>query len=55
MKTIKGYISTNKVGSESKFEFEVEDNATPEEIEELAREAAFERIDWSYTVDGEAP
>ena len=29
-------------------EFEVEDNATDDEIEELAKEAAFDCIDWSW-------
>jgi hypothetical protein len=52
MKKIQGSISTNKVGSESEFEFEMDDDATPEEIEEAAREAAFDLIDWYYTIDG---
>lgn len=55
MKKIKGYIATNKVGSTCEFEFEMDDDATLEEIEEAAREAAFDRIDWSYTIDGESP
>lgn len=55
MKQIKGYIKTNKVGSTCEFEFEIEDDATPEEIEEWAKEAAFENIEWSYTINGEDP
>lgn len=52
MKTIKGYVRTNKVGSDCEFEFEVEDDCTDEEIEEEAREAMFEQIEWGFTVDG---
>lgn len=33
------------------FEFEVDDDCTPEEIEELAREAMFEHIEWNFTVE----
>lgn len=52
MKQIKGSISTDKVGSRCEFEFEMDDDATAEEIEEAARDAAFEMIEWGYTVDG---
>ena len=55
MKKIKGYIKTKKVGSTCEFEFELDDDATAEEIEEYARESAFEQIEWSYTIDGESP
>lgn len=55
MKVIEGSIATEKVGSRCGFRFEVPDDTTPEEIEELAREAAFDRVDWHYTIDGEAP
>jgi len=55
MKRIQGSIATDKVGSRCHFDFEVDDDCTPEEIEELAREAAFERIEWGYTIDGESP
>lgn len=48
MRKFKGGISTNIHGSECKFEFEVEDDATDEEIEETAQQAAFEWIDWYY-------
>lgn len=49
MRKFKGRISTDKVGSDCEFEFEVDDDATEAEIEETAREAAFNFIDWSYT------
>ena len=43
-------VRTNKVGSGCEDEFYV-DNATPaHEIEECAREAAFQMVDWSYEV-----
>ena len=52
MKIVKGWIETNKFGSRCDFEFEVEDDTPPEDIEEMARDAAFENMDWSYEVDG---
>ena len=48
MKKYTGYIETNKVGSTCNFEFEVEDDATEEAIEEIAKETAFNLIEWSY-------
>jgi len=48
MKKFTGVICTNKVGSDCHFEFEVEDDATEEEIDEMAKEVAFESIDWYY-------
>lgn len=48
MKKYTGYIETDKVGSTCNFEFEVENDATEEEIEEIAREEAFSLIEWSY-------
>jgi hypothetical protein len=55
MKKVTGWIATNKIGSECEFEFEVEDDATDEEIEREARDSAFDLIDWSYRVDGKEP
>ena len=55
MKIIQGQIRTSKVGSACEFEFEVEDDATPDEIESMARDAAFDLIEWNYTIDGESP
>jgi hypothetical protein len=48
MKSFTGCVSTNKVGSECEFEFEVEDDATEEEIEAAAREAMFDHIEWNF-------
>lgn len=48
MRKFRGSISTDVVGSECQFDFEVEDDATEEEIEEVAQMAAFEFIDWYY-------
>ncbi len=50
MRKFKGLARTNKVGSDCHFEFEVDD----EEIEDIAKECAFEFIDWYYKeVDNE--
>jgi hypothetical protein len=48
MRKFKGVVRTNKVGSGCEFEFETEDEATPEQIEEDARDAAFQHIEWHY-------
>jgi len=48
MKHFTGMIRTDKVGSECEFEFEAENDATDEEIEQEAREAAFNCIEWNY-------
>jgi|GEM_PF-841257 len=48
MRVFKGKISTDKIGSTCEFEFEVEDAATEEEIEQAAREAAFEHVEWNF-------
>ncbi len=50
MKLVKGSIRTDKVGSACEFEFEVEDDATAEEIEEMARDMAFNHVEWNYKV-----
>ncbi len=44
----KGFVSTNKVGSESDFEFEMEEGATDDEIEQCARDAMFNLVEWSF-------
>lgn len=49
MRTFKGIIKTNVQGSAVEFEFEVEDNATQEQIEEEAQQAAFDCIEWNYS------
>jgi len=43
-------IRTNMNGSECVDEFDMDDNATPREIEEYARDAAFQMIEWDYEV-----
>ena len=52
MRKFKGLIRTNKVGSDCHFEFEVDDVATDEEIDDIAKECAFEFIDWYYKEEG---
>jgi hypothetical protein len=55
---IEGYVSTGRVGSKVTFNLELEDldlaELTPEEreqaIEDFAREAMLEHIEWNYTV-----
>lgn len=48
MKKYKGVIRTNRVGSDCHFEFEVDDDTSQEEIDEIATEMAFEKIDFYY-------
>lgn len=48
MRKFVGKIGTNKVGSDCEFEFEVDDDATEDEIEDAAREAAFQNVEWNY-------
>lgn len=49
MKKVTWYVSTG-VGCDYEGEFEVEDNATEEEIEKMAKEEAFNYVDWGYEV-----
>jgi len=46
MKHFKGIVKTTKFGSGCEFEFDVEDNATPEDIEKEEREAALQHVEW---------
>ena len=48
MRTFTGTIKTDVQGSEVEFEFEVDDNATAEQIEAEAKQAAFEIVQWHY-------
>ena len=48
MKTIKIWIKTDKVGSICEDSFEVDDDCSPEEIEEFAREQAFQMMEWGF-------
>jgi len=49
-----GRISTDIVGSDVSFEFEIEDNATEDEIHEAAKESAYEHIEFSYEEVGKS-
>lgn len=51
MKKVKVWVSTKKVGSRCDDSFEIEDNATEEEIEELAEEVMWEMVDWNWSVE----
>ena len=46
------YVSTNKVGSESETDLEIDDedfkNMSEKEFEDQMREVMFEMIEWNY-------
>lgn len=48
MRQFKGTIKTDVQGSEVEFDFEVEDDATQAQIEEEAKQAAFEYVQWQF-------
>ena len=48
MKKITVYVSTGYVGAKRTATFEIDVNLTESEIEEIAREAMFDMIDWGY-------
>lgn len=48
MRKIKAYLDAGFAGCRIEEEFEVEDDATQEQIEEEAREAVFNSIDWGW-------
>lgn len=48
MRKIKAYLDTGFAGCRIEEEFEGEDDATQEQIEEEAREAVFNSIDWGW-------
>lgn len=50
MRTVSGYVRTGLVGSRVKFSFDVPNDTTDEEIEEMATEAMYDNIDWNYEV-----
>ena len=52
MKKVKWWLETGFANSIHEGEFEVEDSATDEEIAEMAKEEAFNNIDWGYEVYG---
>lgn len=51
MKKVEWWLDTGKAGEIYKDDFYVDDNATEEEIEEMAREEAFNCISWGYEVE----
>lgn len=53
MRTIKIYIKTSKVGSQCDDTMEVEDDATDDEIEEMAKDAAFNMMEWGWSEKGQ--
>jgi hypothetical protein len=48
MRTIKWHMSIGFPSADRSGEFEVEDSATDTEIEEAARDAAFNFLDWGF-------
>ena len=50
MKTIVVSIQTNIVGSRCEDEFEIEDNATDEEIEDAAKDIVWNMAEWNWRV-----
>lgn len=50
MKTIEIHVSIGLVGCRRTTTIEVEDDATDDEIEEVARESMFELVEWSWRV-----
>lgn len=48
MRKIKAYLETGFAGCRIEEEFEVEDDATDAQVEEQAREAIFDRVDWGW-------
>jgi hypothetical protein len=53
MKTVKWTISTGYPTASHKGEFEVEDDATEDEINEMVLCEVWNRIEYNWTVDGE--
>lgn len=51
MRRVKWYISNGIVGSDREGEFEVDDTETDDEIEAMARDAAFDQVDWSWKIE----
>lgn len=51
MKKVKWLLETGFAECVHEDEFEVEDDATDDVIEEMAKEAAFNCISWTYTVE----
>jgi hypothetical protein len=54
MKKIEWSLSIGLVGCRLTGEFEVDDDVTEFELEEWVRDEVMQRVEWNYTVDGEA-
>lgn len=48
MKRYKGTVRIGLVGCVVPFEFEIDDDATDKEIEDAARDAMLECVEWNY-------
>ncbi|MFA5952267.1 MAG: hypothetical protein WC807_18520 [Hyphomicrobium sp.] len=48
MKRYTGYVSVGLVGCKRTFEFEIEDDASEQEVEDAARDAMFQTIEWGF-------
>lgn len=53
MQRIHWSISTDNVGSKCSGYFDIEVDATDVEIEEQAKDAAFDHMEWTWTREGE--
>ena len=48
MKRYKGHVSVGLVGCRVEFEFDIEEDASEQDIEDMARDAMFEHIEWGF-------
>jgi len=48
MRKFKGYVCIGLVGCKREFEFEVEDDCSIDEIEEIAQDEALQVVDWYF-------
>lgn len=48
---VKVWLETGLAGVSFEDEIEISDDATEKEIETMAKEVAFDRIDWGYEVE----
>lgn len=51
MKKVKWWLETGFAGDIHEGEFEVEGDTTESEIEKMAKEEAFNNIDWGYEIE----
>ena len=55
MKKYRVWLETGYAGMRNEDVIEIEDNATPEEIDEQCRDFAFNDVDWGYEELKEEP